>query len=250
MTDNHVHIGQFKDVFYDPLEITEIVLSSGMEGMSFSSTSSCKDGIQYSKIEKEIGNLLSCVPYTVKKIKPFFWYNPDYIHQNITIESAFDTIPYKGIKIHPLAHKWDFDNTLHMEVLHHLFHYASMHNLPILIHTGLNGVDNADRFERFINEYHNAQCILAHCRPLDITINMLSKYNNVYCDTAFVPETDITKIISAGFRKKIILGSDFPITHFYRTKYPQPGENPTISLREKYAEDITGWEKLENGNVI
>jgi len=245
MTDNHIHFGQFKDVYYDPFEITDTVFSLGITGMSFSTTSSCKEGVLYTEIENEIRDFLSQISYSAETIRAYFWYIPDYIKQNIAIESAFNEIPYKGIKIHPLAHKWDFKNALHLNALYSLFSYASENNLPVLIHTGYSDVDSADRFERFIKEFGNVKCILAHCRPLDITIKMLSKYKNAYCDTAFVSEEEIMNIVSAGFKNKIIYGSDFPITHFFRTKHPQPGENSEISLRQKYAEDISGWNNLE-----
>jgi len=241
MTDNHVHIGQYYDIYYDPLEIMDVVMSAGMEGMSFSSTSSCIENILYSEIEKEIVFFLSGISFTAEIIRPFFWYIPDYINQNITIKNAFGSIPYKGIKIHPYAHNWDFDDTRHLEALHSLFDYAAENNLPVLIHTGFSGVDNANRFEPFISEYRNVKCILAHCRPIDTTIAMLKKYANAYCDTAFVPGTDVQKIILVGLKDKILLGSDFPITHFYRTKNPGHVENRMISLRENYAQDIALW---------
>jgi len=241
MTDSHVHIGQYEDKYYDPLEVMDIVMSAGMEGMSFSTTSSCKDNILYQEIENEILSFLSGISYTTETIRPFFWYIPDYINQNITLESAFTGIPYKGIKIHPFAHNWDLNNIRHMDTLHDLFEYASRNNLPVLIHTGNSGIDNADRFERFMNEYSNTKCILAHCRPLDITIELLKKYNNVYCDTAFVPLSNILKIIGSGHGNKIIFGSDFPITHFYASKYQDSSKTMPVSLKEKYAEDISDW---------
>jgi len=245
MRDNHVHIGQFDNVYYDPLEITEIVMSAGMEGLSFSSTSSCRSNAQYSEIEKEIADFLSRMPYTPETILPLFWYNPDYINQNIAVENAFANIPYKGIKIHPYAQNWDFNDKRHMDTLHGLFDYASRHSLPVLIHTGDSGVDNANRFERFMDEYRNAKCILAHCRPLDVTIELLRKYDNVYCDTSFVPIKSIRHIAFSGFKDKIIFGSDFPITHFFKNKYPSHADCSPVSLEEQYAEDTADWKTLE-----
>jgi predicted TIM-barrel fold metal-dependent hydrolase len=244
MTDSHIHIGQYEDVYYDPLEIMDIVMSAGMEAMCFSTTSSCMENILYPEIENEITAFLSRISYSAETIRPFFWFIPDYINQNITIENAFNVIPYKGIKIHPFAHNWNFDDSRHMETLHNLFDYADRHCLPILIHTGHSEVDRADRFERFIRKYHSTKFILAHCRPLNTTIEMLKKYNNVYCDTAFTTKTELRKIILAGFCKRIIFGSDFPITHFFRTRYPPSNKNPAIPLQEKYLEDISKWEIL------
>jgi predicted TIM-barrel fold metal-dependent hydrolase len=234
MTDNHVHIGQFEDIYYHGLEIADIIMSSGMEALSFSSTTSCADNITYIDIEKEILELLSKVSYLHEIIRPFLWYIPEYINQNISVQNAFAAVPYKGIKLHPQAHKWMFDNNQHMEVLHSLFDYADQNSLPILIHTGENVVDSPDRFEYFFREYTNVQCILAHSRPLDTTIEMLKKYTNMLCDTAFVSEDNVHLLISAGYREKILFGSDFPITHYFNNKY---GDNQKNTLKEQYEKD-------------
>lgn len=245
MNDTHVHIGQFEDVYYDPLEVTDIVMSAGIKSMSFSSTSSCIGDIRYTVIEREILELLSCVSYSDEIIKPFCWFIPDYITQNISVERAFASVPYKGIKIHPYIQHWDFNDSSHMDTLHSLFDYSARNDVPVLIHTGHSGVDNAKMFEYFISEYKSAKCILAHCRPLDSTIEMLRKYYNVYCDTAFVPSIDIQQIISCGFSDRILLGSDFPITHFFKIKYPNSKDDPDVTMKDQYSEDIAEWKLLE-----
>jgi predicted TIM-barrel fold metal-dependent hydrolase len=254
MTDNHVHIGQFEDVYYDGPEIIETVMGYGMKGLSFSSTTSCKDDVRYEEVEREIKNLLAQIGYPAEIVRPFFWYIPDYINQKISIPSAFSVIPYKGLKLHPCFQNWDFDDKRHLETLHCLFDYAEKYELPVLIHTGHNGVDSADRFERFFGEYPKVKCILAHCRPLEKTVEMLKKYTNVLCDTAFVPEADIQHIITNGFKDKIVLGTDFPVTHFFSTKYPKEGENPMITFAEQYAKDIFGasliWRNIETNILL
>jgi hypothetical protein len=246
MRDNHVHIGQFKDVYYDALEVADVVMSAGMTGMSFSSTSSCRDNIPYTEIENEITAFLSRMPYASDAVRPFLWYIPDYISQGITAGNASTAIPYQGIKIHPFAQSWDFDNVKHLEALHGLFDHSSRNDLPVLIHTGNSDIDRADRFERFMDEYRRTKWILAHCRPLDVTMELLGKYDNVYCDTSFVPEADIRQIGSLGFKDKIIFGSDFPITHFWESKYPSRDDKTPISMGEQYAKDTGNWEKLKN----
>jgi hypothetical protein len=239
MTDSHIHIGQFEDVFYEPLEIANIILSAGMEGFSFSSTSSCIKDVEYSTVEKEISGMLTNMPYSSETILPYFWYIPGYIKQGVTIKGAAEIIPYRGIKLHPYSQDWDFENRSHLNGLHTLFTHAVLNNLPVLVHTGHSGKDSADRFEQFFSEYTSVKFTLAHCRPLDTTIKMLERYPNVYCDTAFVPAEDIQTIIHHGFKEKIIFGSDFPITHFWQTKYPQEEKNPAITLEEQYKQDIT-----------
>ena len=247
MTDNHIHIGQYREIYYDPLEIIDIAMSSGITGVAFSSTSSCIKNIKYSEVEKEIQQLLSQTSYSSDTIKPYLWYVPDYIHQDVTLESAFSEVPYKGIKIHPYAQIWDFDNKQHGDALHSLFDFAGQNNIPVLIHTGHSGVDSANRFESFIKSYRQTQCILAHCRPLDTIIKMLQNHSNVYCDTAFVEKADVRQLVDLGFRERIVFGSDFPITHYFKTYYPRSVEASRLSLKDQYAEDISGWESLLSG---
>lgn len=238
MTDSHIHIGQFHDTYYNPDEIIRIVMDSGMDSLIFSSTTSCVDDIAYTEVEKEITTLFSHIPWSAEIVKPYLWYIPAYTAQSVTIEQAMENIPYKGIKLHPLAHHWDLTDKKMLSILHSLFEYARQHNLPVLIHTGHSGVDAVDTFSVFFSAYPEVKIILAHCRPLDQTIAMLQKHENVYCDTAFVDEGSIRRIIESGFAPRIIFGSDFPITHYFRTNYPQEGENPAVSLAEKYREDI------------
>jgi len=241
--DTHVHIGQFEDTYYAPLAVIDIVMASGMEGLSFSSTTSCKDDVQYREVEKEI--TLVGAAYSPETIRPFLWFIPDYIRQGVSAESACGVIPYKGIKIHPYAHSWDIEDLKHREALHQLFDYAAQNTLPVLIHTGESGVDSPDRFERFFGVYPGVQCILAHGRPAEATVAMLRKYPNVYCDTAFAPEERVARIVEAGFASRIILGSDFPITHYFRTKYPGDNEEPSISPQEQYAKDAAQMKEYE-----
>lgn len=240
MIDNHIHIGQFEGIYYDPLEVADIVMTAapGITGFAFSSTSSCTEGVSYIRIEKEIADFLERMPYAPEAARPFFWFIPDYIKQGVNIENALSVIPYKGIKLHPYVQKWDFENSNHLEALRGLFDYASDAMLPVLIHTGHSGVDSADRFERFFIEYRDVRFVLAHCRPLDTAVRMLETYANVSGDTAFMPEEDTRDLADHGLGHKIIFGTDFPITHYFRTHFPKSREKTDITLREQYTEDV------------
>jgi hypothetical protein len=232
MTDNHIHIGQFESLYYNAEDVFNAVFSSGkVESLSFSSTSSCINGINYLAIEKEIDSALKL--YGQEKTRAYFWYIPGYIKQNIKPQSVGNSIPYKGVKLHPFAHDWNFENIEYVKALHNLFEFAAENNLPVLLHTGESGKDNASRFEKFFAEYNTLIFILAHARPLVEALSMLKKYNNVYVDTAFVSIDTFQKIISEGFSSRIIFGSDFPITH-YREKL----ENTFSTLETQYKKDL------------
>jgi predicted TIM-barrel fold metal-dependent hydrolase len=235
MRDEHIHIGQWHNIYYRPIEIVNTVMEAGIDGLSFSSTTSCVDDIQYIQVEKEIDNLLSHVQWAADVVCPFLWYIPPYIEQGISIGKAFASLPYKGIKLHPVANSWDFDNSKHIEVLNMVFDYASINKIPVMIHTGENGIDSPDRFERFFRLYPDSQIILAHCRPPDLTIEMLAKYASVYCDSSFVPEEWLRRIIDAGFSDRIYFGTDFPITHYWKTQ-----NGSKVYLKEQYTNDIEG----------
>jgi len=207
------------------------------EGLCFSSTTTCKDDVSYSEVEKEINNALAHIPWSPETVRPFLWYAPVFDGQGVDFERAVRNLPYKGIKLHPLAHHWDLDNKNLLDVLHKIFGYARENKLPILIHTGHSGIDAAGKFSGFFLKYPETEYILAHCRPLNEAISLIRTYPNVYGDTAFLPEADLQIIIEEGLSHKIMLGSDFPVTNYFRNKYT-PENRETLSLGEQYADDF------------
>ncbi|GHU27208.1 hypothetical protein FACS1894172_19270 [Spirochaetia bacterium] len=240
MIDTHIHIGQFREIFYNPSEIIQIISDSGIKGCVYSSTTSCKDGVKYHEIQKEIEGVIS--HFSPSIFKPYLWFIPSYKAEGINIEDAMNDIPYKGIKIHPYANDWTNNIPKNNNILHELFEYASDFNIPILIHTGENGKDAPNTFEYFFNQYPKAKCILAHCRPVLETIEMFRTYKNVYGDTAFLSKANLQKIIQAGFADRILLGSDFPITHYFSQR-----QNEKITLQNRYNVDkstLEGYKEL------
>jgi len=236
VTDIHIHIGQFNEIYYDANEVFDAVFAcDSIDHLFFSSTTSCVEGVLYNIVAKEIENALKF--YGPEKTAPFFWYNPAYIEQGVDIEQVMDDLPYQGFKLHPLCHNWDFENQKHVKTLRKAFDYAAQKKLPILLHTGEGDVHSPDRFEAFFGLYPTVQFILAHSRPVETTITMLQKYGNVYCDISFAPEMSLQEITAAGFVSRILFGSDFPITHYFRTKYPPQDGVPVITLQEQYRED-------------
>jgi predicted TIM-barrel fold metal-dependent hydrolase len=232
MEDSHIHIGQFEETYYNPVEVLQIVLDAGVEKCFYSSTSSCIRGIKYQQIEKEIEDTAKI--FDPEIMQPLLWFTPDYMEQEITIAKAFSNLPYKGIKLHPRAHKWDLKDIRHIDCLHSLFGFANDNHLPVLIHTGEDDFEKPDFFESFFAEYEKANTILAHCRPIDKTLEMFKKYDHVKGDTAFVPQENIQSIIDRGYKDRLLTGTDFPITHYFATKYKNSSKSP----EEQYQEDI------------
>jgi hypothetical protein len=239
VTDIHIHVGQFKEIYYAAKDVFDAVfaggIACGIDRLVFSSTTSCVEGVLYGAVAAEIEAALKL--YGPEKTTPLLWFIPAYIEHGMNIEQVMGDLPYQGFKLHPLSNNWDFENPDHIKALRKAFDYAAQNKLPVLIHTGEGDVQSPDRFQSFFGLYPTVQFILAHSRPAETTITMLRKYDNVYCDSSFAPEEGLQKIAAAGFASRMLFGSDFPITYYFRTKYPPQGSVPVITLREQYRED-------------
>jgi predicted TIM-barrel fold metal-dependent hydrolase len=174
-------------------------------------------------------------------MQPLLWFIPDYIRQGLTVENMFENFPYHGIKLHPRAHNWDLNDSKHLDCLHSIFGYADVHKLPVTIHTGEGECEKPYFFESFFAVYVNAKIILAHCRPADDTIIVFKKYPHLRGDTAFAPQERIQAIVNSGFSERLLAGTDFPITHYFSTKYA--GEEKSLS--EQYQEDCTQLDTIK-----
>ena len=232
MLDSHVHFGQFNEVYYDFDRIFEAIFTCGkIDSIVYSTTSSCIHDVKYKFIRNEIEKITKKYPIDIAL--PLFWVVPNYIKQGIKVYTAMTELNYGGIKLHPYGNKWNFeDDKEQYEILHEVFDYADKHSLRILIHTGESGVDSPSRFERFFAEYKNAMIILAHCRPANETIRIMQKFSNVFGDVAFATKERIDAINIAGFGKRLIFGTDFPITHYFYSK------NNEITFEEQYKNDF------------
>jgi hypothetical protein len=237
--DHHIHIGYFNEKYYNPIDVLQTVADVGIEKCLYSSTSTCRKGINYIEIEKELYNVTQY--FSHDKMQALLWFIPNFIEQGLTVETAFASFPYHGLKLHSRAHSWNLNDKIHINYLHSLFSHATENRLPILIHTGEDECEKPNFFEQFFVIYKKANIILAHCRPLDETIRMFEKHNNVNGDTAFLSKNNIQTIIKEGYMSRLLTGSDFPITHYYSTKY---GRDSSKSLTAQYKEDIFSFEIL------
>lgn len=236
MVDRHIHIGQWEEQYYEASAVFDAVYAAGIEGLVFSSTTSCKPDVRYLEIEREIARALR--PDCSGKAEALFWYVPAYAAQGITVEKAMANLPYRGFKIHPRANNWDISDKKTVSLVHEIFDYANKKEMPILIHTGEDALDEADKFSAFFAEYPLAHFILAHGRPLAQTLGLLKQYTYVYCDTAFMPEESLYSLAKAGFGARILPGSDFPVTHYFEWKYAGKFQNAgQYSLQTQYAAD-------------
>ncbi len=236
-SDIHVHIGQFNEVYYDALEVFNAIESTfkktGVSEIYFSSTSSCRDDVELSKIEEETAYTLQ-FKSDVLTVHPYLWFVPKYAEQKINVKSAMKSFDYVGFKLHPFAQKWNLENPVHKKCLEDIFEYATEYKKSILIHSGINE-SNPLRFEQFFKNFPNAKVILAHSNPPETVATLVNKYKNVFCDTAYAEKKNL-KIVFQKIKdkSKILFGTDFPVTNYFDTRL----FGNKMPLQQQYEKDF------------
>lgn len=208
MTDSHVHVGWFVDRYHSPDDVTEVLRQVGVDSVLISSTSTCAEDYdlvihEMKWLQDEWGN----------RLMPTLWITPKMIREGKVQEIINADINWKAIKMHWQAHSEFFYS---QELVDTVFSYSEIRDLPILLHTGGFPECEAKVFQKMIENHPERKFILAHGRPITDTKLLLQKYQNVWVDTAFMPMSDITMLVNAGYTDRILWGSDAPINeHFY-----------------------------------
>lgn len=240
MTDYHIHIGQFNEVYYDALEIFNAIETNfsetGVSEVYFSSTSSCRDDVELSKIEEETAYALE-FKSQILTVKPYLWFVPKYAREKISVKSAMKTFDYVGFKLHPFAQKWNLENPIHKKCLEDIFEYASENKKLILIHSGIDE-SNPLHFEQFFKNFPDAKVILAHSNPPETVANLVNKYKNVFCDTAYAEKKNLKTVLQKiEDKSKILFGTDFPLTNYFGKRL----FGKDLTLEKQYEKDFKNF---------
>ncbi len=129
---------------------------------------------------------------------------------------------------------------------------ASVLQMPLLIHTGEKEGCYPKLYEKVVSDFPNVTFILAHGRPINDTIELMKKYPNVWCDTAFMPTENIVKLCDEKLSNHVLWGTDYPIPQYYypekdlRTYYLDLAQKLVDSISQEDFELIThkNFEKL------
>lgn len=241
--DYHVHIGQYCKAYYYADRVFSALKAFGTDELWFSSTTSCiycKESAAacvdpavykaapsafdlYTGIRSEIRDALSAAKELGIRAHALYWVVPD-IHfakaAGITVARVMEETPYEGFKIHPRAQNWDIQDARTAALAEAVFAYAERYTQRILIHCGDDPCESPLLFEPFIQKHPGVTVQLAHCRPAAETLALLQAYPNTVCDTAMASTEAVSRITAAGFRGRIVYGSDFPISH-WRSVHPE-----------------------------
>lgn len=206
--DSHVHVGQFYSHYYPPSVISQLMADVGVDCYAVSSTTMCEEN--YTKVLDEMYELLA---FDGDKVFPVMWVTPEGLKGNIAWFLESD-IKWKCLKVHPelAPNDWEPLGEQFAEVVD----IASELSIPLLIHTGNKDCSLCGKYEMLIKQHPKITFILAHGRPIGEAIHIVSSYNNVYVDTAFMPIDDIIKLVNHGLSQRILWGTDMCIPqHFY-----------------------------------
>ena len=118
-----------------------------------------------------------------------------------------------GIKYHP----WCSQLRINSQKALPFIELARKYNLPVLVHTANDKFSKLKYLERLMDEFPDVTFVAAHCvleSDHEEIIGALKKYPNLYCDTAWVHSSFISRIKEEGLMDRIMFGTDNPIDGF------------------------------------
>lgn len=206
--DSHIHFGQFYDLYTSSMELKRFLDSVGVERFAASSTTICEG--DYDKViaeTKELANICG------NRFLPVLWITQPMLKDGGLFRLMDSGIHWRCLKIHPQLHPTTWIDDSHE--MKWVVSMASVLQMPLLIHTGEKEGCYPKLYEKVVSDFPNVTFILAHGRPINDTIELMKKYPNVWCDTAFMPTENIVKLCDEKLSNHVLLGTDYPIPKYY-----------------------------------
>lgn len=233
MTDWHTHIGQYFDSYYDFHDVFDVLKKNGIDETVCAYLTPKFDDAKTSlsffhAVEEELENARVYAKSIGLKVSFLYWADP-LVLKALSLKTIFSRFSYSGIALHPRLHNW---TTSFSDLLTRIFDFSREQNIPIFIHTGISKEDEPKQFEKWFKDFPDVEIHLAHCKATEQIIELFSSFKNLFGDTAFCPQDSYEKICNAGFKNRMLFGSDFPITHWYVHKEDKKVDS--ISLDENY----------------
>lgn len=234
--DHHTHIGFFNDTYYDFKDVFSVLKNNGVSETTLAYLTpkfdDKKSAVEfYYAVNEELKEAVDYAKSISLKTNILYWADPFVLKSGINFEQIFSDFDFHGFAIHPVLHDWTKSEA---DLLTDIFNYAHKKNLPIYIHTGIDDYDEPLQFEQWIKDFPDVEIHLAHCKATDSIIELFSKYKNLFGDTVFCPNESYKKICGAGFKDRMLFGTDFPITHWFEHIDENPKPNDYSSLFKNY----------------
>lgn len=202
--DSHVHIGFFKNkektFYFNPKNVISDLKEVGITHAVVMSTTQNAGIDSFFDVLREFQSIENAG----LRLYPVLWCLPEMLK---TFGNYISAYSWRALKVHALSQNWK-DRELDK-----LFSYATVCNLPIIIHTGFSRYTSCRRYEKFIRKYKSVNVILAHGQPEEYAERLVSKYSNCYLDTAFMHSQQIIRLLKLNQGSKMLYGSDYPVQY-------------------------------------
>ena len=240
INDIHIHFGEFRDCFFAPESIDNILNQCGVtrySAMLFPNNlplNKERDFWLYSKLlEQNVNTDLILVV------------SPELFNQDKNL-GILGILPFKMIKLHGALHNWHPNG----KAIKQIFKIAQNKNMPIMLHTGGRAKSDAGSYLNICLEFPKVKVILAHSRPFEDTIKVMKMCPNVWADTSFLPIDKIISFDKDGLNDRVIFGTDFPIAPFFSNE-----ENIHAWYKRNITKMVSGlglntFNAISNGNYI
>ena len=189
-----------------------------------------KKALKYCKIHKnKVFMLMWIKPNTeqdLTELEKFYLKNKKYV---------------KGLKVHPYLSNLKMDDKKMIPYLE----FARKYHLPVLVHTGVPKICAMEPLINVVKKYPDVTFVAAHLNLGSDHIDAIEdvvKYDNLYCDTAWVDEKSVLRCKERGIINKVMFGTDVPINpkEMYNLPMYQAYLNNTINLTQEEYESFMG----------
>lgn len=206
--DSHTHVGRFHECYFTPADFINICKQVGITDVGVSSSTMADE--DFDLVFSEMKELVSQNEVT---IHPVLWISPKMLNSGAITRFIESGIKWCCVKVHNYQQRGQWGDSLSPLMLQ-ATDLARQLNVPLLFHCG-NEMCMPDDYEPLIAATPDVKFVIAHSRPVDQTIRILSKYPNAYADTAFAPTEDILKMFKAGVGNRVMWGTDIPVMSYY-----------------------------------
>lgn len=242
--DAHVHIGRVLNFDMNESMVLEAMKKYNIEKVIVSNSESTEADHDQVLLPKEyqtsqIDSFKKAISFARKNpgkvfIAPWFKPKTETISEELIslIEGNLDIV--KAVKFHPYHSVLDFDSPEN----HPYFDLAEQFHLPVITHTSGGKNDNPEKVANVAKMFPKLNIVMAHLAlgtDNSEAIETISKFSNLYGDTAWVPMESTIKFINKIGSEKIFFGTDLPIDGEDTYKCNPKGER---SMYQDYFEKL------------